>query len=232
MSSESQAVAGTSFAELVSTTTLPASTATPVPGSTPRSAPPPADGPATPDDVTVAIAPVSAADDEGFVKTLTDIVNLVYKETEGDIFVDGYQRVSADELRGIIRAGELGVAYAVEGQQRVPIGCMRIHTLQPEATTAELGMLALDPARRSSGVGRVMVTFAEDHCRCERKLSTMRLELLVPVGFEHPFKMRLKAWYERLGYSLVRLGVFQDEYPHLAALLRGTTEYRVFEKSL
>ena len=52
-----------------------------------------------------------AAEDAVLVERLRGVVNLVYGETEGDIFVDGYQRVSAGEMIDGVRAGQLAVAY-------------------------------------------------------------------------------------------------------------------------
>lgn len=218
-------------AEIISEITVPASTATPPPGSAPQGKPK--------SDISVRMAPPAAAEDAALVERLRGVVNLVYGETEGDIFVDGYQRVSTEEMVDIVRAGQLAVAYRTGPPSTSPsredaIGCMRIQILPGgDNKTGELGMFAVDPAYRGGGLGRDMVAFAESHCRSALGLETMRLELLVPRGHvEHAFKKRLQAWYERMGYVMVKLGVFQDDYPQLAPLLRGACEYRVYEKSL
>lgn len=160
------------------------------------------------------------------MERLRGIVNLVYGETEGDIFVEGYQRVSTEEMVDIIRAGQLAIAYLKSTPEQLTtsssasssqdaetaIGCMRIQSLPHK--TGELGMFAIDPLYRGSGLGRDMVAFAESHCRSCLNLKIMRLELLVPQSnLEHVFKKRLQAWYERMGYVLIKLGVFQDDYP-------------------
>ncbi|KAH8193850.1 hypothetical protein TruAng_011984 [Truncatella angustata] len=219
-------------AQLISETTIAASIATPAStGGLASKTPPP-----TPS-VQIQMAPAAAAEDEALIMQLCDIVNLVYGETEGDIFVEGYQRVRTDEMRQIVRAGELAVAYLPLGessstsQRWSVIGCMRLQTLAG-SQTGEMGMFAIDPVHRGGGTGREMAAFAEGHCRSVLGLTRMRLELLVPLGFEHAFKKRLQAWYERMGYVLVKLGVFQDDYPQLAPLLKGPCEYRVFEKDL
>ncbi|KAI3332398.1 hypothetical protein HD806DRAFT_480439 [Xylariaceae sp. AK1471] len=110
------------------------------------------------------------------------------------------------------------------------IGCVCVKQISP--TTGEFGMLVLDPSYRGSGLGRDLVRFAEERCRRDLKLSTMRLELLVPLHFEHAGKMRLQAWYTRMGYVMTQLRDFSEAYPQLHRLLSGPTEYRVFEKSL
>ncbi|KAI4602506.1 hypothetical protein KJ359_009752 [Pestalotiopsis sp. 9143b] len=211
-------------AEIISEITVPASTATPSPGSALRK---------PKSDIFVRMAPPAAAENAALVERLRGVVNLVYGETEGDIFVDGYQRVGTQEMVDIVRAGQLAVAYLASSPRgEEAVGCMRIKTLS-DGKTGELGMFAVDPAYRGGGLGRDMVAFAESHCRGALGLETMRLELLVPRGgVEHAFKKRLQAWYERMGYAMVKLGVFQDDYPQLAPLLRGACEYRVYEKSL
>ncbi|KAI1843897.1 hypothetical protein JX265_003793 [Neoarthrinium moseri] len=215
--------------QVISGTTVPASTATPIPSARPPK-------PELPANVEIRMAPPSAAQDEALVVALQHLVNLVYSETEGDIFFDGYQRINAAEMRQILEAGELAVVYSssqgaeqTPGFQSRPVGCIRIQ--RRSDTTGEFGMFAIEPTYRGGGMGRKMVEFAEDHCQSQG-LTAMQLELLVPVGFKHGFKTRLLEWYTRMGYRLIKLGDFQDDYPQLAPLLRGPTEYRVFEKSL
>lgn len=75
----------------------------------------------------------------------------------------------------------------------------------------------------------------------------MQLHLLVPTGFEHTFKMRLRAWYKRMGYTEVSAegdgehgeGSTESkgkdvasEFPELAPLLAGPALFYVFEKKL
>jgi hypothetical protein len=54
----------------------------------------------------------------------------------------------------------------------------------------------------------------------------MQMKLLVPRDGSHPLKHRLRDWYERLGYSLVRTAPFDD--PSLAK----PAEFLVFRKRL
>ncbi|KAK8079378.1 hypothetical protein PG997_007196 [Apiospora hydei] len=231
--------------QLVAETVVPATTVTPVPGAAAPPPPKPAEQPpAQASNTTIEIATDDDAKDDALVATLTGIVNRVYFDTENDIFVEGTKRTDELEVRSIIQAGELAVLYLLpppaspghQNQQqeqqgpRKAIGCIRIRRVSDGV--GELGMMAIDPAQQGGGQGSALVRFAEGHIRETLGLSVSRLELLVPSGFQHAFKARLQAWYDRLGYRMVRLGVFQDEYPKIAPLLRGPTEYRVFEKTL
>ncbi|RYC59393.1 hypothetical protein CHU98_g6805 [Xylaria longipes] len=207
---------------------------------------------------TIQVPASAAASDEALITNLTRLVNSVYGEAEGSIYKAAFERTSAAQIEAHLRAGELAVAFlrptgdgdgdeddddekidcsrssALERSTplrgRPVVGCVCIKKLSP--TTGEFGMLAVDPTYRGAGLGRDLVRFAEERCRRDLGLAVMRLELLVPVHFEHVGKTRLQGWYTRLGYVMTELGDFGEAYPTLNALLAGPTEYRVFEKRL
>ncbi|KAI5919823.1 hypothetical protein F4810DRAFT_469007 [Camillea tinctor] len=210
--------------------------------------------------VTIEFPRAILAEDADFVGALVAIVNAAYLETEAGIFKPGYQRTTADGISSLIRAGHLGVALLetpassspnnppqngneeqeteTRAQGRTPIGCICIRRDDADGC-GELGMLALDATYRGRGLGRDLVVFAEKHCLGLRGL---RLELLVPIGWEHPFKVRLLAWYQRMGYVPVEeeegeknenaTRDFAESYPELAPMLEGPVELRVLEKAL
>ncbi|KAI0592876.1 hypothetical protein F4775DRAFT_597767 [Biscogniauxia sp. FL1348] len=200
--------------------------------------------------ITIEFPPARLANDARFVGALARIVNAAYLETEADIFKPGYQRTTSDSIASLVRAGQLAVAFlplplpppqleeaGVDWEGKVPIGCISI---RHAARYGELGMLALDAAHRGRGLGRDLVGFAERHCGAgPLGLPALRLELLVPTAWEHPFKARLLRWYRRMGYvPLMRdeeeeeAREFAREYPELAPLLAGPAELRVLEKVL
>ena len=92
-------------------------------------------------------------------------------------------------------------------------------------------MLAAAPEQRSAGVGRALLDFAEEHSR-ERGRRTMRLELLVPLGWEHPSKEFLKGWYGRRGYRVTGSGSMDELYPQLAGRLACPCDLLIYEKPL
>jgi GNAT superfamily N-acetyltransferase len=189
------------------------------------------------------MAPASAADDEALVAATRDILNAVYAETAGDLFHPGTPRTQSEEIAGLIRKEQLALAYLVpvsngsteQAPASIPatadrvIGCVSIKRLSP--TLGQLGMLAVDAGHHGSGSGRRLFEFAEERCRsmgCE----TAQVELFVPTEFHHEFKMRLKGWYERMGYEFVRLAHWFHEDPALASTLAVPVEVQVFEKRL
>ncbi|KAF5982453.1 hypothetical protein FBULB1_4301 [Fusarium bulbicola] len=177
--------------------------------------------------IIVKIPPPSDVEDKSLVSALTNIVNTAYKKAESDIFTPSYQRTSTAEITRFLNNGQLAVAYLQPKNE--PIGCVFIKLTTP--ALGEFGMLALDPQYQGTDAGRQLAVFAEDECR-RRGRTTMQLEILVPMTFHHEGKARLLGWYTRMGYELVKLGDFADDYPDLVNLLAGPTEYRVFEKSL
>jgi GNAT superfamily N-acetyltransferase len=124
---------------------------------------------------------------------LADLVNHVYADAEAGLWQDGKSRTSEGQLRELIEAGEIAVATA----DGALVGCVRVRELEPGV--GELGMLAVDPARQGAGIGGALLDFAERHAR-ERGLTSMRLELLVPLEGTHPGKIELDRWYGRRGY--------------------------------
>ncbi|RSL73105.1 hypothetical protein CEP53_000825 [Fusarium sp. AF-6] len=175
--------------------------------------------------IVIKIPPSSHADDESFAATVAGIVNSAYTEAERDIFLPNYQRTSPAEIAQFIRNGQLAVAY-LEGSGH-PIGCVCIKLLGPGR--GEFGMLALDAKHQGAGLGRQLAMFAEAECR-KNGCTIMQLELLVPKTFRHAGKERMQAWYQRLGYKVVKLGSFDEDYPELAKILSGPTDYKIFEK--
>lgn len=184
--------------------------------------------------VAISLASPKSAGREAFVSRLVDIVNAAYAASEGgDIFVDGYQRTDSTEMIQFIEGDEIAIATASGADPEIAvsdiIGCIRIQALSE--THGEFGMLALDLAFHGKGYGRDLILFAEEECR-RRGKAVMQVELLFPTWVEHAAKQRLEAWYQRLGYVFSRKDSFGDSYPHLAILLRGDTEYRIYEKHL
>jgi hypothetical protein len=63
-------------------------------------------------------------------------------------------------------------------------------------------------------------------------VTAMQLELLVPKGWVHPEKERLRSWYTRLGYRVVRSAPFEQVAAHLASQIAAPCEFLIFRKPL
>jgi GNAT superfamily N-acetyltransferase len=175
--------------------------------------------------VDVRPLPAAASTDPTVMEQVTDLVNQVYAVAEEGLWIAGTARTTGGEIAGLTRAGEIAVAR-VEGRIA---GCVRVQRL--DGGTGEFGMLAADPGRRGTGIGRELIRFAERTCR-EDGLSVMQLELLVPRAWAHPSKEFLAGWYSRIGYRVVRSRTIDETHPHLAPLLATPCDFLVYRKDL
>jgi GNAT superfamily N-acetyltransferase len=175
--------------------------------------------------VEIGLLPAAAAQDRDLVSDLTGLINDVYKVAEDGLWADGAARTTVAEVTRLIEAGQVAIGR-VAGRLA---GSVRIQALG--AGVGELGLLAVAPGYRGTGLGRELVRFAEQVSR-ERRCDTMQLELLVPRDWTHPSKEFLAAWYTRIGYRRVRLGEVEESYPDLAPLLATPCDFAIYRKSL
>ena len=174
----------------------------------------------------VEVLPREAADDRTVVDALVRVVNAAYAAGEAGLWAAGTPRTDADEMAATVRDGEMLAAFDDDGDL---VGCVRVRPLAPDVV--DLGFVSVAPEAWGTGVGRALVAFAEDVVR-RSGVATMQLELLVPQGSTHPHKERLRAWYLRLGYEIVRTAPFEEVARHAATQLAIPCEFLVFHKAL
>jgi GNAT superfamily N-acetyltransferase len=177
--------------------------------------------------VTAEIKPLTPdeARDEALVEELVRVINEAYAVGEAGLWLDGTTRTGPGEIAEAIRNGGM-LAATLEGRI---VGCAYVRPL--DAGTADLGLISVAPERWGSGVGRQLVRSAEELMR-SRGVRTMQLELLVPKGWVHPEKDRLRGWYTRLGYRVVRSAPFEQVAAHLASQLATPCEFLILRKPL
>jgi GNAT superfamily N-acetyltransferase len=173
----------------------------------------------------VKVLAAHTARDEAFVDQLVCVINRAYEIGEAGLWLDGATRTGPGEIGEAIRSGGM-LAATSEGQL---VGCVYLRRLGP--TTVDLGLLSVAPDQWGHGVGGELVRKAEQLMRSDG-VTTMQLELLVPKGWVHPEKARLRAWYTRLGYKVVRSERFEHTAAHLTFQLRTPCEFLIFSKSL
>jgi GNAT superfamily N-acetyltransferase len=165
------------------------------------------------------------ARDEALVAEVARIINVAYAAGETGLWVEGAARTDAEEMAGAVRGGGI-LAATLEGRL---VGCAYVRPLDGE--TADLGMVSAEPHLWGSGIGRELVRSAEELMR-SRGITTMQMELLVPKGWVHPEKDRLRRWYLRLGYEVERTAPFEEVAAHLSPQLAVPCEFLVFRKPL
>ncbi len=163
--------------------------------------------------------------DENQVGFLVEMINAVYKKTEGNIWKTEHVRITQPRLLAIIAKKELLLALAGEEI----CGC--IHLEPMSQTSYKFKMLVANPIFKGKGVGSALVAFAEREAKKEGA-KLMQLELLVPTDFKHIDKVFLNNWYTRIGYQ--KTGVFDVEYldPGLSKLLKTDCIAQVYQKTL
>jgi GNAT superfamily N-acetyltransferase len=174
---------------------------------------------------TVELVDAGAAGDPALVDALAGVINGAYAVGERDLWREGVTRTTPAEVAEMIGAGDL-LAATVAGSFA---GCARVRML--DADTAELGLISVAPDQWGTGVGRELFRTAEQLMR-SRGVSVVELELLVPQGRPHPVKDRLREWYLRLGYAIVRTAACEEVVGHRAVELATPAEFLIFRKAL
>ena len=170
------------------------------------------------------LVPEEARDDV-LVAELARLVNEAYAAGEAGLWMAGSTRTGPEEIADAIRSGGM-LAATLDGRL---VGCAYVRPLH--AGTADLGLVSAAPEQWGTGVGRDLVRSAEALMR-SRGVTTMQLELLVPKSWAHPEKDRLRQWYTRLGYEMVRVAPFDEVAAHLASQLATPCEFLIFRKRL
>ncbi|MDX8141946.1 GNAT family N-acetyltransferase [Lentzea sp. BCCO 10_0061] len=163
--------------------------------------------------------------DTGLAAEIAGLINRVYAEAEKGIWQEGSARTTPEEVAELIATGQIAV---LKSDDRI-VGSVRVHEI--EDGVGEFGMLVAAPEERGTGIGRDLVSFAENWGR-ERGYAEMQLELLVPQGWAHPVKEFLRGWYTRIGYQVVRKDSLEDAYPFLVPRLACPCDFLVFRKDL
>jgi GNAT superfamily N-acetyltransferase len=165
------------------------------------------------------------ARDEVLVEELVRIINGAYAVGEAGLWLEGATRTGPGEIAEAIRSGGM-LAATLEGRL---VGAAYVRPL--DAATADLGLISAAPDQWGNGIGRELVRSAEELMQ-SHGVTTMQLELLVPKGWVHPEKDRLRSWYTRLGYRVVRSAPFEQVAAHLASQLAVPCEFLIFRKRL
>jgi N-acetylglutamate synthase-like GNAT family acetyltransferase len=154
---------------------------------------------------------------DGDPAPLAELINAAYAIAEGGFWVDGTRRTNPVQVAEIL-AQDGFLRAELDGRL---VGCARVRRL--DATTAELGLVAVAPDGWGQGVGTALVAAAEDHAR-GLGAATIELKVLAATDPSHPEKRT--GWYERLGFRYERSEPFEAD-----GLVREC-EFRYFRKPL
>jgi len=113
-------------------------------------------------------------------------------------FIEG-TRTDAERMGAMMRKGEFLVAEDDAGRVAASV------YTELRAERGYFGMLAVDPARQGTGLGRLMVEAAENHCRA-RGSQWMDISVL-------SLRKELLPFYDKLGYAETRTEEFHPSRP-------------------
>lgn len=173
----------------------------------------------------IRMLPQNASRDLDKMKYIANLVNRVYRIAEHGLYKQKANRTTVEDLQELTKKGEVAVAQLNEKI----VGAIRIG--QHDENTGELGMLSVDDAHQGQGIGRELISFAEQKCK-NKGLATIQLELLVPEEGEHPVKKILEKWYLRLGYRPIYTDTIDSLFPQLNDKLAIPCNFIVFQKDL
>jgi N-acetylglutamate synthase-like GNAT family acetyltransferase len=168
---------------------------------------------------------IATIKDESKADFLAEMINTVYNESEGNIWVDGYKRTSKGQIINIIRDNELLLAQ----KEDEIYGC--VHLERVNDTVFKFKMLVANPIFKGEGIGSLLVKYAEQQAK-EQGGTTMQLELLVPTAFKHPEKVFLHKWYSRIGYELIAEHSVDYVHQGISSYLKTDCVAKVYQKDL
>lgn len=172
----------------------------------------------------VELLPRCASGDRALVDEVVAVVNDAYVVAEEGLWRPGLTRTDPRQTAEAIERHEVAVAWLDDEV----VGSVSSRLLDEQ--TGWFGALAARVDRGGRGIGRRLVTFAEDRMRAAGA-TTMQLELIVP-SIPHPHTDRLARWYRSLGYRDIEHRTLAELDPPAVEYLLAPCTVAVMHKSL
>ena len=134
------------------------------------------------------------------------ILIAAYSQTEKEIWGENYVRISEEEYKELIEREYVFTAH-LNGEV---VGTILLS--KQNETTFSFGLLAVDFSKKGLGIGRKLVSHAEQ-AALKLGAKEMTLEILKPKNQHAPFKQQLAEWYERQGYEYMYSADFLELKP-------------------
>jgi GNAT superfamily N-acetyltransferase len=129
-------------------------------------------------------------------QVLLEIVNQEYAESEKDLILSSFPRISIEKLIELI---EHRCIFTLELQGSLVCS----FCLKTSSEEAELSMMAVTKIHQGKGLGRQIVEYSIQ-CANERKAKTLSVEVLQPqFGPVPAHQAKLLQWYQRLGFRKI-----------------------------
>lgn len=128
---------------------------------------------------------------------LYDIVIQAYAATEKEIWGQNYVRISFSDFTEFVENDEILFAL-MDGKI---VGGVRYFQL--DNNTWSFSLLGSDFNHAGKGIGRALIDKVEELVKAKGGIA-IHIEVLRAIGVEVTSKERLKAWYIKMGYELVK----------------------------
>uniref|UniRef100_A0A7M5U7C7 N-acetyltransferase domain-containing protein n=1 Tax=Clytia hemisphaerica TaxID=252671 RepID=A0A7M5U7C7_9CNID len=165
-------------------------------------------------------------------KELENLINNAYLEGERGIFPwDNKENTrlksNSESIQKYISRGEILVAH-VYGQLA---GSVRLDTKDQPGM---VGQLAVSSEYRKCGVGAKLQEYCQEYAKLNFGMKKLTIEFINPTEFEHEFKTFLHAWYQRLGFVVVKETAVEDHpvYSNLGKILLTPCKFVELEKEI
>lgn len=126
------------------------------------------------------------------------LVSLINAAFQVEKFFIDTDRIDLEQVRDFFDTG----SFLVMEDGGSPAACVYVERRGPRGY---FGLLSVDPARQGSGLGKLLVKAAEEHCRA-LGCSIMDLQIV-------NLREELPAFYERMGYRESGTAPFPTDVP-------------------
>jgi GNAT superfamily N-acetyltransferase len=200
-----------------------------------------------------------------FIHRTTNLINTAYSAPATTLLKPNKPRTNTTQVQTWLESGTFYLAFACDPasspsptfsgdyhhdssssqshpsdeRKSHPIGTIRLTPLSP--TVSEIAILTVNPEFRASGLGRMLIAFAEG-VAVKNGVERMRIEVPSPqasssvgTGVDRQAagrKRYLRHWYEGLGYEFVGRRTLEETVPGLVEAFEGEVEILVMEKVL
>jgi len=160
------------------------------------------------------------------VNEIVRVVNAAYERGEDGLWADeNHTRTNSGEVVTLLRSSQLVLIFW--GSEIV--GSALVKPISEGVV--ELGMLAVTGKFLRKGLGNMLVKAVESRAR-DLNARILQLELLAPVGFQHPAKSWLERWYLNMGFEKQGTEPFEKHFPSFAKQLAVPCTFTIYRKNL
>ena len=163
---------------------------------------------------------------------LEHLINNAYLEGERGIFPwdngeNTRLKMNSEPIEEHISRGEILVAYV----NCKLAGSLRLDTKDQPGM---VGQLAVSSEYRKCGIGAKLQEYCQEYAKQNFGMRKLMIELVNPTEFEHEYKTFLLAWYQRLGFVIVREITIEEHpvYSFLSKILLTPCMFLELEKQI